>query len=145
MRILDTELEGVRLIQPVIYEDFRGTNFESYNDTKYRDEISYPFVVDSISTSRKHTLRGIHGDNKTRKLGKYVAASYQTLSVKGTTIVGFDADKSVSKTLRKPEEQLKEFAKAGKIALRTFMKEIKAVETKLNGRIGIDILLLKVN
>jgi putative N-acetylmannosamine-6-phosphate epimerase len=71
--------------------------------------------------------------------------SYQTLSVKGTTIIGFDADKSVSKTLRKPEEQLKEFAKAGKIALRTFMKDIKAVETKLNGRIGIDILLLKAS
>lgn len=84
-------------------------------------------------------------NNKTRKLGKYVAAAYQTLSIKGTTIIGFDADKSVSKTLRKPEEQLKEFAKAGKIALRTFMKDIKAVETKLNGRIGTDILLLKVS
>lgn len=80
---------------------------------------------------------------KTRKLGKYLAASYQTLSVKGTSIVGFDADKSISKTLRKPEEQLKEFAKAGKVALRTFLKDIKAVETKLNGRIGVDILLLK--
>lgn len=84
-------------------------------------------------------------NNKTRKLGKYVSASYQTLSVKGTTIIGFDADKSVSKTLRKPDEQLKEFAKAGKIALRTFMKDIKAVETKLNGRIGTDILLLKAS
>lgn len=80
---------------------------------------------------------------KTRKLGKYLAASYQTLSVKGTSIIGFDADKSISKTLRKPEEQLKEFAKAGKVALRTFLKDIKAVETKLNGRIGVDILLLK--
>lgn len=80
---------------------------------------------------------------KTRKLGKYLAASYQTLSVKGTSIIGFDADKSISKTLRKPEEQLKEFAKAGKVALRTFLKDIKAVEAKLNGRIGVDILLLK--
>lgn len=81
---------------------------------------------------------------KTRKLGKYVAASYHTLAVKGTSITGFDEDKSVSKTLRKPDEQLKEFAKAGKIALRTFIKDIKAVETKLNGRISTDILLLKV-
>ena len=83
-------------------------------------------------------------NTKTRKLGKYVAASYQTLGVKGTSIVGFDTDKSVAKTLRKPEEQLKEFAKAGKVVLRTFIKDIKAVETKLNGRIGTDILLLKV-
>lgn len=82
-------------------------------------------------------------NTKTRKLGKYVAASYQTLGVKGTSITGFDTDKSVAKTLRKPEEQLKEFAKAGKVVLRTFLKDIKAVETKLNGRINADILLLK--
>jgi hypothetical protein len=50
----------------------------------------------------------------------------------------------VAKTLRKPEEQLKEFARAGKIALRTFIKDIKAVEVKLNGRINEDTLLLKV-
>lgn len=83
-------------------------------------------------------------NNKTRKLGKYVAATYQTLTVKGTSIAGYDVDKSISKTLRKPDEQLKEFAKAGKIALRTFIKDIKAVETKLNGRISTDVLLLRV-
>jgi len=81
---------------------------------------------------------------KTRKLGKYVAAAYKQLSVKGTSIEGFDTDKSVSKTIRKPEEQLKEFAKAGKVVLRTFIKDIKAVETKLNVRISSDVLLLKV-
>ena len=83
-------------------------------------------------------------NTKTRKLGKYVAASYQTLGVKGTSITGFDTDKSVAKTLRKPEEQLKEFAKAGKVVLRTFIKDIKAVEVKLNGRINEDTLLLRV-
>jgi hypothetical protein len=82
---------------------------------------------------------------KTRKLGKYVADGLQgPLSVKGTSIVGFDESKSVCKTLRKPEEKLKEFAKAGKIQLRKFLDDIKATETKMNGRIGLDILLLKV-
>lgn len=81
---------------------------------------------------------------KTRKLGKYVAASYQTLGIKGTTIINFDTDRSVAKTLRKPEEQLKEFAKTGKVQLRTFLKDIRAVEVKLNGRVSTDILLLKV-
>lgn len=66
---MDTLLTGVKLIKPEVYEDFRGTNFESYNRSKYRDEIPYgEFVVDSISTSRKHTLRGIHGDAMTTKL-----------------------------------------------------------------------------
>lgn len=83
-------------------------------------------------------------NSKTRKLGKYVAAGFQTLGIKGTTITGFDESKSVAKTLRKPEEQLKEFAKAGKVVLRTFLKDIRAVEVKLNGRINAETLLLKV-
>ena len=82
---------------------------------------------------------------KTRKLGRYVAAAYQTLNVKGTSIVNFDTDKSVSKTLRKPEEKLKEFARAGKVQLRKFLDDVKATETKMNGRINADIVLLKVS
>ena len=81
---------------------------------------------------------------KTRKLGKYVAASFKTLSVKGTSIENFDTDKSVCKTLRKPDEKLKEFAKAGKVALRKFLDDIKATEAKMNGRISADVVLLKV-
>jgi hypothetical protein len=83
-------------------------------------------------------------NTKSRKLGKYVAAAYQTLTVKGTSLVNFDTDKSVCKTLRKPEEKLKEFAKAGKIQLRKFLDDIKATESKMNGRVNADIVLLKV-
>ena len=83
-------------------------------------------------------------NTKTRKLGKYIAASYQTLSVKGTTIINFDAQKSTSKTLRKPEEKLIEFAKAGKVQLRKFLDDIRATETLLTGRINADIVLLRV-
>jgi hypothetical protein len=39
--------------------------------------------------------------------------------------------------------KLKEFAKAGKIQLRKFLDDIKATETKLNGRISTDIVLLR--
>jgi hypothetical protein len=81
---------------------------------------------------------------KSRKLGKYVAAAYQTLTVKGTSLVNFDTDKSVCKTLRKPDEKLKEFAKAGKIQLRKFLDDIKATESKMNGRMNADIVLLRV-
>jgi len=81
---------------------------------------------------------------KHKKLGKYVAEDRGALGVKGTTITGFSEAKSVQKTLRKPVEQLAAFTKAGKVALRTFLKDIKAVETKLNGRMNADILILKV-
>jgi hypothetical protein len=83
-------------------------------------------------------------NTKTRKLGKYIAAAYQTLSVKGTTIINFDEQKSTSKTLRKPEEKLKEFAKAGKVQLRKFLDDIRATETLLTGRINVDVVLLRI-
>lgn len=83
-------------------------------------------------------------NTKTRKIGKYVAGEFAELSVKGTTIVGFDENKSIQKTLRKPEEQLKEFKAAGKVALRKFLDDIKAVDIKLNGRINEETILLKI-
>jgi hypothetical protein len=91
---------------------------------------------------------------KTRKLGKYVAANPDPtgnrrpgsgLQVKGTTITGFDEAQSVQKTLRKPEEQLKEFKGAGKVALRKFLDNINTTDTKLNGRCNPDTVLLKVS
>ena len=83
-------------------------------------------------------------NTKNRKLGRYVAAEFQTLGVKGTTITGFDEFKSVCKTLRKPEEKLKEFKAAGKVQLRKFLEDINATDTKMNGRINEEIILLKV-
>jgi len=81
---------------------------------------------------------------KTRKLGKYVAADDATvMTVKGTTLIGFDEVKSIQKTLRKPEETLKEFKAAGKIKLRKFIEDIATTDTKLTGRINADTILLK--
>lgn len=82
---------------------------------------------------------------KNRKIGKYVAEDVGgALGIKGTTIVGFDANKSTQKTLRKPEEQIKQFLAAGKIDLRKFLENIKTTEIKLNGRINADTILLKI-
>lgn len=72
-----------------------------------------------------------------------MATSSAGLAVKGTSIENYTA-KSASKTLRKPEAQLAEFAKAGKVQLRKFLDSIKATETLLNGRINADVILLKV-
>jgi len=92
-------------------------------------------------------------NTRTRKLGKYVALNVDPkgldrsgtgLTVKGTTIMGFKEDESVQKTLRKPAEQLTTFNKSGKIQLRKFMDSIRTTETKLNGRINAETMLLKV-
>ena len=84
-------------------------------------------------------------NTKTRKLYKYVADTLQgPLGVKGTSLTGFDPVKSVGKTLRKPDERLKEFARATKVQLRKFLEDIKATETVGNGRMNSDTVLLKV-
>ncbi len=84
-------------------------------------------------------------NTKTRKLYKYIADSVTgPLNIKGTSLMGFNTSSSVGKTLRKPEEKLKEFAKATKVQLRKFLEEIKATETIGNGRINSDMILLKV-
>jgi hypothetical protein len=82
---------------------------------------------------------------KTRKLGKYVAGDFQELAVKGASIVNFNETSSVCKTLRKPEEKLKEFKAANKVQLRKFLEEINATDTKLNGRINEETILLKIS
>jgi dTDP-4-dehydrorhamnose 3,5-epimerase len=70
MEVTKTKLDGVLLIKPpTIFEDFRGTYVELYNDQLYRDAgIQVNFIQDDISTSAKHVLRGIHGDQETWKL-----------------------------------------------------------------------------
>jgi dTDP-4-dehydrorhamnose 3,5-epimerase len=70
MEVENTKLEGVRLIKPpTVFEDFRGTYVEIYNDALYKEAgITVDFIQDDISTSSRHVLRGIHGDQETWKL-----------------------------------------------------------------------------
>ena len=87
-------------------------------------------------------------NTKTRKLGRFVVAMHGEmvvgqLGVKGSAIIGYDEIKSTCKTLRKPAEQLASFKTQGKPGLRKFMDTIKAVETRLKGRISPDTILLR--
>ena len=83
-------------------------------------------------------------NTKNRKLGVYHAQDPQGLSIKGSTVINFDEDKSVTKTLRKPDEILPQVMKAGKVALRKVLEDIRSVEVCLTGRINKDIILLRV-
>ena len=83
-------------------------------------------------------------NTKNKKLGVYNAEDAGGFSVKGTTITGYSEDKSTQKTLRKPAEVLPEVLKGGKVFLRSVLTNIRAVESKLNGRLNKDIILLKV-
>jgi len=82
-------------------------------------------------------------NTKTRKLGRYLAQDSAGLTIKGTTIKDFSGS-SVAKNLRKPKAQLKDFMSSGKVKLRKFLDEIKAVDVKMNGRLNKDVVILKV-
>lgn len=81
---------------------------------------------------------------KRRKLGLYVTDSTQSaFYVKGSKILGYNEISSVCKTLRKPKEQLEKLLSLGKPASIKWFNEIKSVETKMNGRITSEMILLK--
>ena len=69
MQVSKTKLDGVLLIKPEIFEDWRGQYVETYNEEQYNKAgITVKFVQDDISVSSRHVLRGIHGDAETWKL-----------------------------------------------------------------------------
>ncbi len=69
MKIEKTKLDGVLLVTPDIYEDFRGEYVETYNEKFYNENgIPVHFVQDDISVSSRGVLRGVHGDEETYKL-----------------------------------------------------------------------------
>lgn len=84
-------------------------------------------------------------DTKKRKLIYAVADTHVgTMTVKGTSLVGFDTTNSVQKTLRKPAEQIKGLLTGGVAQHRKFFKDIKATEVRFNGRGNENLILLKV-
>ena len=70
LEVKKTSLDGVLCIKPAtIFEDFRGSYVETYNEQLYFEAgIKVKFVQDDFSVSSQNVLRGMHGDNGTHKL-----------------------------------------------------------------------------
>lgn len=61
MKLIETNLPGVFLIEPKVFEDARGFFLETYNERDFRKEgIDAEFVQDNHSHSRHGVLRGLH-------------------------------------------------------------------------------------
>ncbi len=74
MKIIDTEISDVKLIEPRIFEDERGFFYESFNQRKFEDAIGQKvdFVQDNHSKSIKGVLRGLHYQLPPKAQGKLV-------------------------------------------------------------------------
>lgn len=62
MKIVDTAIPEVKIIEPAVFGDDRGFFFESFNEEKFRSltGVMLPFVQDNHSRSTKGVLRGLH-------------------------------------------------------------------------------------
>jgi hypothetical protein len=80
-------------------------------------------------------------NTKYRRVGVYKGEGGNPLSVKGTTIIGFDVKESQQMTLRKPEEFFKGLA-LGKRALNNALKKLTTKPSAPNGRINEECILL---
>jgi dTDP-4-dehydrorhamnose 3,5-epimerase len=75
MKVVETKLSGVLVIEPNVLGDHRGFFKETYQANRYEAiGINLPFVQDNYSRSKKGVLRGLHFQ-KTRPQGKLVSCS----------------------------------------------------------------------
>ena len=74
MKVTETSLPGVKLVEPDVFGDARGFFFESYHAPRYAEYgIDEPFVQDNFSRSRAAILRGLHLQNPHMQ-GKLITA-----------------------------------------------------------------------
>jgi dTDP-4-dehydrorhamnose 3,5-epimerase len=61
MKVIETSLKDVLILQPSVFEDPRGFFMETYRKNRYRDiGVDVDFVQDNVSFSNIATLRGLH-------------------------------------------------------------------------------------
>ena len=74
MKIVDTAITDVKIIEPAVFGDERGFFFESFNQAKFNQAVGYDvtFVQDNHSRSAKGVLRGLHYQLPPHPQGKLV-------------------------------------------------------------------------
>ena len=86
MNVIKTELEGVLILEPIVYGDHRGFSMESWSRRDMEKAgLFYDFVQDNHSFStQKGTIRGIHfqrGDTAQAKLVRCVRGAVLDVAV----------------------------------------------------------------
>lgn len=79
MKLIQTEIPDVVIIEPAVFGDERGWFMESFNEKRFHDELAKlglpaprPFVQDNHSCSSKGVLRGLHFQRSPYAQGKLV-------------------------------------------------------------------------
>lgn len=66
MRVIETSLAGVLIIEPLSFRDDRGFFLETFQAARYKElaGIDLPFVQDNHSRSCRDVLRGLHSQRQ---------------------------------------------------------------------------------
>lgn len=80
---------------------------------------------------------------KNRRLFRYVALDGMKLSVKGTTIINVNVEKSGGKIIRKPEILLKNIQSLTSRPMNKLYNDIRGTESRATGRLNEDIAIVK--
>lgn len=62
MKVINTKIDGVKIIEPRVYGDARGFFLETFEKQRYQSllGIDFDFIQDNHSRSSKNVLRGLH-------------------------------------------------------------------------------------
>lgn len=94
MKVTETSLDGVLLIEPRLFHDDRGFFFETYHRERFQSAgIGEEFVQDNHSRSKRNVVRGLHYQepNGQGKLVRCVRGAVWDVAVdvrKGSPTVG---------------------------------------------------------
>ena len=84
-------------------------------------------------------------NTKNRKLGIYEAThKHHGLTLKGTTLLNYDLNGALQKTVRKPQEVMEKLNTGGLQAIKNTFNALSTTETKLNGRLNKDTILVRI-
>ncbi|MGV8880069.1 MAG: dTDP-4-dehydrorhamnose 3,5-epimerase [Sphingobacteriaceae bacterium] len=72
MKVTETTLQGLLLIEPAIYADGRGYFYESFHESKYAAAGIAGLLQDNQSYSQKGAIRGLHAQCPPFEQGKLV-------------------------------------------------------------------------
>jgi len=74
MHSIDTSLEGLKIIEPIVFGDDRGFFYESFNHRQFSTSLGHDvtFVQDNHSLSQQGVLRGLHFQASPHQQGKLV-------------------------------------------------------------------------
>ncbi|MBI1748799.1 MAG: dTDP-4-dehydrorhamnose 3,5-epimerase [Acidobacteria bacterium] len=76
MNFRETRLDGLWIVEPDVYSDYRGFFMEIYNQRAFAKFAPVEFVQDNMSRSIKGTLRGLHYQVGSYAQGKLVRVTH---------------------------------------------------------------------